>query len=62
MTKFEFKIQFFNLLGKPSGFLGYRGNRESRAPLGFFFIPEPKPWLEGLASSIVLSGEIDALI
>jgi hypothetical protein len=25
-----------NLLGKPSGFLGYRGNRESRAPLGDF--------------------------
>jgi hypothetical protein len=36
LRKFEFEIQFLNLLGKPSLFHGYRGNGESRAPLGFF--------------------------
>jgi hypothetical protein len=45
LRKFEFEIQFLNLLGKSSGFLGHRGNRKSRALSGFFLIREPKIWL-----------------
>jgi hypothetical protein len=41
---FEFKIQILNLFGIPVGILGYRGNRESRAPSRNFFIREPKSW------------------
>jgi hypothetical protein len=39
---FEFEIQILNLSGIPFGILGYRGNRESRAPSRYFFIGEPK--------------------
>jgi hypothetical protein len=52
-TKFELEIQILNLSGIPFGILGYRGNRESRAPSRFFFIREPKsciplkkPWTD----------------
>ena len=34
LREFEFKIYFSNSSGNRSGFLGYRGNRESRAPSG----------------------------
>jgi hypothetical protein len=42
---FELEIQILNLSGIPFGILGYRGNRESRAPSRNFYIREPKSWL-----------------